>query len=173
MVTVNYDTVTVELLDAPWYEGRRRFQLFTDYMPCLRAAGLMPILMPTDAPLDGTRAEAAALLDRVDGLLMTGGDDADLRPLGGPAPVRECKPVPPEQQALNLALVEVACERRLPLFGGLDKARFRRQVVPGDELLLEVELGRMSARAGKGSGRATVNGELATSGELMFVFADA
>src|SRR5688500_20062640 len=47
---------------------------------------------------------------------------------------------------------------KLPLFGGLDGARFRRQVVPGDELTLEVELGRMSARAGKGSGRALVGG---------------
>ncbi|BAN02442.1 3-hydroxyacyl-ACP dehydratase FabZ [Ilumatobacter coccineus] len=62
---------------------------------------------------------------------------------------------------------------KLPLFGGLDKARFRRQVVPGDELLIEVELGRLSARAGKGSGRVTVDGELATSCDLMFVFADA
>lgn len=61
---------------------------------------------------------------------------------------------------------------KLPLFGGLDKARFRRQVVPGDELVIEVELGRMSARAGKGTGTATVNGQLATSCELMFVFAD-
>ena len=62
---------------------------------------------------------------------------------------------------------------KLPLFGGLDGARFRRQVVPGDELTIEVELGRMSARAGKGSGRVLVDGELATSCDLMFVFADA
>ena len=62
---------------------------------------------------------------------------------------------------------------KLPLFGGLDKARFRRQVVPGDELRIEVELGRLSARAGKGSGRAFVGDELATSCDLMFVFADA
>ena len=62
---------------------------------------------------------------------------------------------------------------KLPLFGGLDGARFRRQVVPGDELTLEVELGRMSARAGKGSGRALVGGEVATSCDLMFVLADA
>ncbi len=61
---------------------------------------------------------------------------------------------------------------KLPLFGGLDKARFRRQVVPGDELIVSVELGRMSARAGKGSGRVTVDGEVATSCDLMFVFAD-
>ena len=62
---------------------------------------------------------------------------------------------------------------KLPLFGGLDGARFRRQVVPGDELTIEVELGRMSARAGKGSGRVFVGGEVATSCDLMFVFADA
>lgn len=62
---------------------------------------------------------------------------------------------------------------KLPLFGGLDSARFRRQVVPGDELTIEVEIGRMSARAGKGSGRALVHGEVATSCDLMFVLADA
>jgi 3-hydroxyacyl-[acyl-carrier-protein] dehydratase len=62
---------------------------------------------------------------------------------------------------------------KLPLFGGLDGARFRRQVGPGDTLTLEVELGRMSARAGKGSGRASVNGELACSCELLFVVVDA
>ncbi len=62
---------------------------------------------------------------------------------------------------------------KLPLFGGLDSARFRRQVVPGDELTIEVEIGRMSARAGKGSGRALVRGEVATSCDLMFVLADA
>jgi 3-hydroxyacyl-[acyl-carrier-protein] dehydratase len=62
---------------------------------------------------------------------------------------------------------------KLPLFGGLDKARFRRQVVPGDELVLEVQLGRMSARAGKGSGRALVRGEVACECELLFVIVDA
>src|SRR6516162_1373376 len=44
---------------------------------------------------------------------------------------------------------------KLPLFGGVDKARFRRQVVPGDTLDLEVELGQLGSRAGKGSGRAS------------------
>jgi 3-hydroxyacyl-[acyl-carrier-protein] dehydratase len=61
---------------------------------------------------------------------------------------------------------------KLPLFGGLDAARFRRQVGPGDELTLVVELGRMSARAGKGTGRATVAGELACSCDLLFVVVD-
>ena len=62
---------------------------------------------------------------------------------------------------------------KLPLFGGLDAARFRRQVVPGDVLEMSVSLGRMSARAGKGSGVAKVNGEIACECELLFVIVDA
>jgi len=62
---------------------------------------------------------------------------------------------------------------KLPLFGGLDSARFRRQVVPGDVLVLEVELGRMSARAGKGSGRAVVDGQVACQADLLFVLVDS
>ncbi|MET0325437.1 MAG: 3-hydroxyacyl-ACP dehydratase FabZ [Ilumatobacteraceae bacterium] len=61
---------------------------------------------------------------------------------------------------------------KLPLFGGLDGARFRRQVGPGDELTLEVSLGRMSARAGKGSGRALVNTDVACTCDLLFVLVD-
>ena len=62
---------------------------------------------------------------------------------------------------------------KLPLFGGLDGARFRRQVIPGDVLEMSVSLGRMSARAGKGSGVAKVNGEIACECELLFVIVDA
>jgi 3-hydroxyacyl-[acyl-carrier-protein] dehydratase len=62
---------------------------------------------------------------------------------------------------------------KLPLFGGLDGARFRRQVVPGDTLVLTATIGRMSARAGKGQGVATVNGEIACECELLFVVVDA
>jgi 3-hydroxyacyl-[acyl-carrier-protein] dehydratase len=62
---------------------------------------------------------------------------------------------------------------KLPLFGGLDGARFRRQVGPGDTLVLEVELGRMSARAGKGTGRALLGDQVACECELMFVLVDA
>lgn len=62
---------------------------------------------------------------------------------------------------------------KLPLFGGIERARFRRQVVPGDRLDLEVSLGRLSARAGRGSGRASVGSELACEAELLFVVVDA
>ena len=62
---------------------------------------------------------------------------------------------------------------KLPLFGGLDSARFRRQVGPGDSLELHVALDRMSARAGKGHGRALLHGETACECALMFVLVDA
>ncbi len=62
---------------------------------------------------------------------------------------------------------------KLPLFGGLDGARFRRQVVPGDSLELTVQLGRMSARAGKGAGTAMLGDKVACECELMFVLVDA
>ena len=62
---------------------------------------------------------------------------------------------------------------KLPLFGGLDGARFRRQVVPGDSLELTVQLGRMSARAGKGAGKAMLGDKAACECELMFVLVDA
>ena len=62
---------------------------------------------------------------------------------------------------------------RLPLFGGIERARFRRQVLPGETLDLEVTLGRLSARAGRGSGRASVGGETACEAELLFILVDA
>jgi 3-hydroxyacyl-[acyl-carrier-protein] dehydratase len=61
---------------------------------------------------------------------------------------------------------------RLPLFGGVEHARFRRQVVPGDTVLLECEMTRLSARGGKGHGRATVNGDVAAEADLLFILAD-
>lgn len=69
-------------------------------------------------------------------------------------------------------LVEPEYSDKLPLFGGIDGARFRRQVGPGDELELHAELGRISSRAGKGSGKALLNGQVACELDLMFVFAD-
>lgn len=77
------------------------------------------------------------------------------------------------QMGAIAVLADPAKAGKLPLFGGLDGARFRRQVSPGDELRLEVELGRMSARAGTGTGRALLGGEVACQCELMFVLVDA
>jgi 3-hydroxyacyl-[acyl-carrier-protein] dehydratase len=62
---------------------------------------------------------------------------------------------------------------RLPLFGGMDRARFRRQVGPGDTLELEAEMTRLLSRAGRGSGRALLDGKVAAECDLMFVIANA
>ena len=48
---------------------------------------------------------------------------------------------------------------KLPLFGGVEDTRFRRIVRPGDELVLEVTMERLSARGGWGRGVATVDGD--------------
>jgi 3-hydroxyacyl-[acyl-carrier-protein] dehydratase len=61
---------------------------------------------------------------------------------------------------------------KLPLFGGIDSARFRRQVVPGDTLDLEIRIGRLSSRAGTGTGTASVRGAVACEASLLFVIAD-
>jgi 3-hydroxyacyl-[acyl-carrier-protein] dehydratase len=61
---------------------------------------------------------------------------------------------------------------KLALFGGIDRARFRRQVVPGETLELEVTMGRLSARAGSGHGRAHVGGDTACEADLLFVLVD-
>jgi 3-hydroxyacyl-[acyl-carrier-protein] dehydratase len=58
---------------------------------------------------------------------------------------------------------------KLPLFGGIDKARFRRQVVPGDTLDLEVVIGQLGAAAGKGTGTASVDGQMACQASMLFV----
>jgi len=62
---------------------------------------------------------------------------------------------------------------KLPLFGGIERARFRRQVVPGETLELEVTIGRLSARGGTGHGHAHVAGATACEAELFFVVVDA
>ena len=76
----------------------------------------------------------------------------------------------------QLGAVAVLLDQRyagkLPLFGGIQRARFRRQVVPGDTLELAVTLDRMSARAGKGHGTASVDGQTACEAELLFVIVD-
>jgi 3-hydroxyacyl-[acyl-carrier-protein] dehydratase len=54
------------------------------------------------------------------------------------------------------------------MLAGLDRFRFRRPVVPGDTLRLEVELTRMRGPIGKVQARALVDGEVAAEGEITF-----
>jgi len=62
---------------------------------------------------------------------------------------------------------------KIPLLAGASKVKLRRQVVPGDTLDITVELTRLTGRAGKGQGTASVDGETACQAELLFVVADA
>jgi 3-hydroxyacyl-[acyl-carrier-protein] dehydratase len=73
------------------------------------------------------------------------------------------------QLGAYLVLADEQFHGKLPLFGGIDKARFRRQVLPGERVDLRVDVRRLSSTAGKASGSASVNGDLACSGDLMFV----
>ncbi|WP_069724218.1 3-hydroxyacyl-ACP dehydratase FabZ, partial [Staphylococcus aureus] len=60
----------------------------------------------------------------------------------------------------------------LPLFARIDNCRFKRQVVPGDTLTLEVEITNIKGPIGKGYAKATVAGQLACSCELTFAIQD-
>lgn len=61
---------------------------------------------------------------------------------------------------------------KLGLFAGIDGVRFRRQVVPGDQLRLEVEMERLRRGIGRAAATATVDGETAAEGRLTFALVD-
>jgi len=65
-------------------------------------------------------------------------------------------------------LSEEANRGKIALFGGIDKVRFKRQVVPGDTLRMEVAIVRRRGPIGFGEAKAFVGDELACSGALMF-----
>ncbi|HMO58165.1 MAG TPA: 3-hydroxyacyl-ACP dehydratase FabZ [Roseiflexaceae bacterium] len=62
---------------------------------------------------------------------------------------------------------------KLAFFAGIDGTRFRRMVVPGDTLRLEVTFEKMRRGIGKASAHATVSGEAACEAELLFAIRDA
>lgn len=72
------------------------------------------------------------------------------------------------QTGAMAVLSEEANRGKLALFAGIDDVRFKRLVVPGDELELVCELERVRGPVGRGKARATVGGELAVRGTLTF-----
>lgn len=62
---------------------------------------------------------------------------------------------------------------KLAFLAGIDDMRFRRQVVPGDQLRLEVEITRIRGSIGKGRGRALVDNEVVAEGSILFALGDA
>ena len=62
---------------------------------------------------------------------------------------------------------------RLIYFMGMDKVRFRRPVVPGDQLIFEARLLKLRSKAAKMAGRATVDDQLVAEAELMASFGES
>lgn len=63
-------------------------------------------------------------------------------------------------------------DEKIPFFSGIETARFRRPVVPGDTLVLEVTALRIGSRVQKMRGVATVDGNVTAEAEIMSVIAD-
>lgn len=57
-------------------------------------------------------------------------------------------------------------------FAGMDNIKFRRPVVPGDQLIITAELVRRKGMIGRAAAVATVDGEVAVEGEFMFALVD-
>ncbi|MBV8951205.1 MAG: 3-hydroxyacyl-ACP dehydratase FabZ [Actinobacteria bacterium] len=149
---------------------------------------MAPVSLPPSAPSD---SDPVALLphrppfrfvDRVDDLVPGEGIRARYRVTGdepflaGHFPGNPVFPGVLQLEALAqtgaiAVLSDVRYTGKLPLFGGVESVRFRRLVRPGDELVLTVELERLSARGGWGHGRATVDDERCCEGRLLFALA--
>ena len=72
-----------------------------------------------------------------------------------------------------LALREFADRAdKIPFFSGIDKARFRRPVVPGDTLVLEVTALRIGSKVQKMQGVAKVDGQITAEAEIMCIIAN-
>ncbi len=72
------------------------------------------------------------------------------------------------QTAAAGLMAKTIAEGKLGVLAGADGFRFHRMVRPGDALRLEVELTRLRGPIGKVNGKATVDGELVTEGEITF-----
>jgi 3-hydroxyacyl-[acyl-carrier-protein] dehydratase len=68
--------------------------------------------------------------------------------------------------------LDIVSDDKLFLFTGIDAAKFRRPVVPGDQLMLEAKLIRRKLSLWKMQGRATVDGELVAEGEFTAAVVD-
>jgi 3-hydroxyacyl-[acyl-carrier-protein] dehydratase len=76
------------------------------------------------------------------------------------------------QAGAVLLLAEPENKGRIPYFAGIDRVRFRKPVVPGDTLRLEVEVIAMRGPVGRGKATASVDGRIVAQGELLFAVGD-
>ena len=100
-------------LPAPTGNRPPAFAAGQKYLAVLRSVGAVPWVVPLAPDDPETLAEIAA---RLDGLLLTGGADIDPT-CYGERPRETCGPTDPARDATELALLALAAERRLPVFG--------------------------------------------------------
>ena len=76
-------------------------------------------------------------------------------------------------QTALILISDDATGDKIPLFMGIDKARFRRRVVPGDQLRIEVTVTQRRRNICKAHGLVTVNGEKAAEADILATIVDA
>ncbi|GGG26276.1 3-hydroxyacyl-[acyl-carrier-protein] dehydratase FabZ [Lysinibacillus alkalisoli] len=76
------------------------------------------------------------------------------------------------QVSAVIMLMKEENKGQIGLFAGIDKCRFKRQVVPGDQLRLEVTMTRTRGKIAKATAVATVEGEVACEAEVTFALMD-
>ncbi|NLX62725.1 MAG: 3-hydroxyacyl-ACP dehydratase FabZ [Tissierellia bacterium] len=67
-----------------------------------------------------------------------------------------------------ILLSEEKFKGKTPYFAGINKVRFKKKVVPGDRLDMEVEIVKLRGHIGIGKGTAFVDGDVAVEGEFLF-----
>lgn len=76
-------------------------------------------------------------------------------------------------QAAGLVMLsEDEHKGKIPYFTGIDNARFRRPIVPGDQIIIEIEVIRLKGNVGRAKAIAKVDNQIATEAELMFVMGE-
>ncbi len=76
------------------------------------------------------------------------------------------------QVAAVTLLRDVDQAGKIPMFGGIEKMRFRRPVTPGDQLRLEFTLERMRGPVGRGAVEASVDGQVVADGSISFALVE-
>lgn len=76
------------------------------------------------------------------------------------------------QAAGLVMLTEEEHKGKIPYFTGIDKARFRKTIVPGDQIIIEIDVLRIKGNVGKVKAIAKVDNQIATEAELMFVMGE-
>ena len=73
---------------------------------------------------------------------------------------------------VGYSIPQAVTSTRLPLLAGVDHCRFRRQVVPGDQLVIRLEVARRHGSLWRVAGQACVDGELAAQAQLLVFLGD-